>query len=77
MEYFFYNYQIHRGNFCLLRMINYYLNVKNCKHVLCLCILGEPFVLSLEKPLHHFPAGMACVDDDGAVYHRKKKFSLL
>jgi len=50
-------------------MINYYLNVKNCKHVLCLCILGEPFVLSLEKPLHHFPAGMACVDDGGAVYH--------
>jgi len=28
------------------------------------------FVLSLEKPLHHFPAGMACLDDDGAVYHR-------
>jgi len=38
--------------------------------VRCPRILGEPFVLSLEKPLHPLPAGMACVGDDGAVYHR-------
>ena len=67
---FFCHYQIHRENFCILRMINYYLNVKNCRHMRYSLILREPFVLSLKELPRSLSVCTACVSDDGLIYHR-------
>lgn len=57
-------YQVHRGYFDHLRIINYYLNGKFCWRVEGARYI---FTVSLKASPCHLPVGIVCVSNGGAI----------